>query len=166
MLSSWLGEPHVARWWREPSDAAAVEARYGPAIDGADPTELFVVECSAEPVGFIQRYATDDEPAWRRTLEDAGLFEPAIGVDYLIGRADQTGSGLGPVMISAFVAHSWRRYPEVRVVAVTVQQDNRASWRALEKAGFRRAWSGRLDSEDPGDEGPSHLYLLERPQAR
>ncbi|HWA66929.1 MAG TPA: acetyltransferase, partial [Mycobacteriales bacterium] len=44
MLFEWLRQPHVAKWWREvPADLAAVEAEYGPCIDGADPTELYVV---------------------------------------------------------------------------------------------------------------------------
>ena len=42
LLAEWLGRPHVARWWREPSDLAAVEATYGPLIDGSDPTEGFI----------------------------------------------------------------------------------------------------------------------------
>lgn len=153
----------MARWWREPSDPPSVEVRYGPCLDGRDATELFVVEVDGEPVGFIQRYQSDDEPEWRRTLESAGLRSRAIGIDYLIGSPGRTGSGLGPAMIAAFARKCWSRYPSVPIVAVTVQQENRPSWRALEKAGFRRAWSGRLDSEDPSDDGPSYLYLLDRP---
>ena len=162
MLASWLEQPHVARWWRDPSDARSVEARYGPSVDGRDPTEMFVVEADGEPVAFIQRYQSGDEPEWRRMLDSAGLVTPAIGIDYLIGATGRTGTGLGPAMIAAFVAGCWERYPSASVVAVAVQQENRPSWRALEKAGFRRAWSGRLDSDDPSDDGPSYLYLLAR----
>ena len=43
-LSGWLAEPHVARWWRDPNDLAAVTATYQPCIDGTDPTEVFVIE--------------------------------------------------------------------------------------------------------------------------
>jgi aminoglycoside 6'-N-acetyltransferase len=163
LLSSWLAEPHVARWWREPGHPAAVEARYGPSVDGRDPTELFIIEVDDQPVGFIQRYESRDEPEWQRTLESAGLRERAIGIDYLIGRPEHTGSGLGPMIIEAFVRECWCRYPDAVVVAVAVQQENRPSWRALEKADFRRAWSGELDSEDLSDDGPSYLYLLGRP---
>ena len=139
----------------------AVEARYGPSVDGRDPSELFIVEVDDQPVGFIQRYESHDEPEWRRTLESAGLGA-SDRIDYLIGRPEHTGSGLGPAIIDAFVRQCWRRYPEASVVAVAVQQENRPSWRALEKAAFRRAWSGELDSDDPSDDGPSYLYLLGR----
>jgi hypothetical protein len=46
-------------------------------------------------------------------------------------------------------------------IIVTVAQENLASCRILEKAGFRRIWSGVLDSPDP--EGPEHVYVLNRP---
>ena len=42
------------------------------------------------------------------------------------------------------------------------QQANVASWRALERAGYTRWWSGQLDSDDPGDAGPAHLYGIRR----
>ena len=48
-LSGWLAEPHVARWWRDPNDLAAVTATYQPCIDGTDPTEVFVIEAGAGP---------------------------------------------------------------------------------------------------------------------
>jgi aminoglycoside 6'-N-acetyltransferase len=132
-------------------------------VDGADPAEVFIVEWAGEPVGLIQRYQTDDEPVWTATLRAAGHRERSIGIDYLIGREDRIGIGLGPAIIDAFVAATWDRYPGVSVVAVAVQQDNRRSWRALEKAGFRRFWAGVLESDDPSDEGPSYLYLRRRP---
>jgi aminoglycoside 6'-N-acetyltransferase len=43
LLFEWLRRPHVAEWWRAvPADRAAVEAEYGPCIDGDDPTDLFL----------------------------------------------------------------------------------------------------------------------------
>ena len=54
------------------------------------------------------------------------------------------------------------RYPDVRCVVAAPQQENVASWRALEKAGFTRAWSGVLDSDDPSDDGPAFVYRIDR----
>ena len=51
----------------------------------------------------------------------------------------------------------------VVAIVVTVQIENRRSWRALEKAGYRRTWSGFVHSGDPSDDGPSHVYVLDRP---
>jgi aminoglycoside 6'-N-acetyltransferase len=162
-LSAWISAPHVQPWWREDPDAVAVEARYGPALDGRDPTELFIVERDGLPVGMIQRYRLADNPGWRAAMTAAGSPGEAAGIDYFIGDVSLIGQGLGPRLIEQFVAGTWERYPEITAVVVAVQQDNRRSWRALEKAGFGRCWSGIVDSDDPSDNGPSHVYLQFRP---
>ena len=165
LLARWLAAPHVERWWREPADSAAVEANYGPSIDGADPTEHFVVRVDDCDIGMIQRYRIADSPEYQQALAPAGTPPDAASLDYLIGDPDRIGRGLGPALIAHTAGTVWLRYPEVPAIVVAVQQDNRRSWRALEKAGFHRVWSGKIVSADPSDEGPSHVYLLTRPPA-
>jgi aminoglycoside 6'-N-acetyltransferase len=86
----------------------------------------------------------------------------AAGIDYLIGEPDLVGRGVGSAVIAAFspLVFQWR---PVETIVVTVQQANVASWRILEKAGYQRIWSGELESPDPSDDGPEHVYLLTRP---
>lgn len=163
-LSRWLEAAHVKLWWRETGDADAVEAAYGPAIDGTDPTELLIAELDGRPIGMLQRYRLAEDPAYERALEPAGAPRPAAGLDYLIGEADLTGRGLGPQMIVEGSAGAWTAYPEIVAIVVVVQADNRPSWRALEKAGYRRAWSGLVESGDPSDDGLSYVYVLDRPR--
>jgi aminoglycoside 6'-N-acetyltransferase len=162
-LGRWLEAPHVKRWWRELGDPESVAAAYGPAIDGADPTELFVAVLDGHPIGMVQRYRIADNPDYQRALEPAGTPPAAAGLDYLIGEVELTGRGLGPLLIAEASASAWQAYPEITAIVVAVQSDNRPSWRALEKAGYRRAWSGVVDSGDPSDDGPSHVYVLDRP---
>lgn len=159
LLSQWLAAPHVWTWWREGFDLAAIEARYGPSIDGADPTECFMVLLDDGPVGFVQRYLLRDNPQWQRALAVAGTPDDGAGIDYLIGVEDLVGQGLGPDIIGRFVADTWTRYSDVTAIVVDVDIENRRSWRALEKAGFVRVWSGLLESDDPSDNGPNHVYL-------
>lgn len=163
LLAQWLAAPHVQRWWREASDLASVEKEYGPAADGIDPTDVCIVEEDRRPVGMIQRYRLVDYPEWARAMPAGHTCPDGAGIDYLIGDQTRIGQGLGGRVISAFVEETWARYPDVPSVVVAVQQANRRSWRALEKAGFRRAWAGMLDSDDPSDEGPSYVYELARP---
>jgi aminoglycoside 6'-N-acetyltransferase len=162
LLGQWLAAPHVEPWWREPHDAASVELRYGPGVDGKDPTELFIVQRAGRPVGLAQRYLIDDNPEWKQSLAPAGLPEPSVGIDYLIGAVELTGRGIGPIVIDRFVEDTWPRHPSAVAVVAGVAQANRRSWRALEKSGFRRAWSGVLTSNEPSDEGPTYVYLRRR----
>lgn len=163
LLGRWIRAPHVAPWWRHDGDGSAVVEAFGPCLDGSDPTEVFVVEGAAGPVGIIQRYWLCDFPDWQAAVRPAGAAEPALGIDYLIGEESLIGRGLGPEMIDAFVTQTLRQHPEAAAIVVAVQQANRRSWRALEKAGFTRASAGSVDSTDPSDEGPQYLYLRSGP---
>lgn len=163
LLAEWLSRPHVEKWWREACDMTAVEAAYGPMIDGDDPTQGFIAVNDGRPIGFLQRYLLADSPDWQQTVAVGVGVIPGLGIDYVIGEESLTGQGLGPQMISALVVDSWAAYPEIPAVVVDVLQDNRASWRALERAGFHRAWEGTLESDHPSDQGPGYLYLKTRP---
>ena len=158
LLSEWLATPHVAAWWREDPAPDAVEERYGPGIDGRDPTELFVVEIDGQPAGMIQRYLLRDYPSWAATVDTSD----AAGIDYLIGTETLTGRGIGTRMIDKFSALTFDRYPAIDHIVVAVQQANPASWRSLEKAGYRRIFAGTIESTDPSDDGPSFLYERRR----
>lgn len=161
-VATWLAEPHVAEWWTEPAPTVtAVAAQYGPCVDGDDPTEVFIVELEGEPVGLIQRYRCDD-PDWARVLAELGA-EPAAGFDYLIGPPEVTGRGVGTTVLGRLLAATWVDLPDHDHVAVLVQQANRRSWRALERAGFGRTWAGSVHTGDPDDDGPSYLYVADRP---
>jgi aminoglycoside 6'-N-acetyltransferase len=164
ILATWFAEPHVARWWREPSDPVSVKQNYGPLADGLDPTEGFIVHFSGRPIGYVQRYLIDDHPDWRETIWDALGQTGGIGIDYVIGEPDFVGRAIGRRLISQFVHASWERYPSTNQVVVAMQQENIASWKALESVGFRRVWSGDLVSSDPSDRGPSFIYILDRNQ--
>jgi aminoglycoside 6'-N-acetyltransferase len=165
MVAGWQARPHVAPWWQRDPGLAAVRARYLPCLEGSDPTELFILEAAGTPVGFFQHYLIADYPQWAATLEGTGQpgMHAAAGIDYLIGDAAFTGRGLGTVAIAVFTRLVFARYLATRLVAVAVAQDNTASWRALEKAGYERCWAGELASDDPSDQGPMYLYRRGRP---
>lgn len=163
LLARWFTAEHVAPWWREEADLAAIEKRYGPTIDGADPTEVFVVDLEGAATGLVQWYRVADNPVWRDALAPSGYGdETAASIDYLIGDAALIGKGLGPRIIEQFLTEVWPRYPEISAIVTSTSQDNPRSWRALERVGFRRVWAGEIVSDDPSDEGLSYLYRRER----
>jgi aminoglycoside 6'-N-acetyltransferase len=170
LLATWLATPHVARWWPDDHDLEAVRDGYAPMVDGTDSTRGFVVEDAGRSIGYLQRYALDDEPNWALVLTEAlgGRVDlrRALGLDYLIGEIDSVGRGVGTAMLLAFTEATWSTEAEVDSFVVAVQQENVASWSALERAGFRRVWSGTLVTDDPSDQGPAHVYLCGRTAQR
>jgi len=161
-LAEWQSRPHVARWWRDPSDLASITAAYEPCLDGREPTEVFILEVDGESAGLMQRYLVDDYPAWAAALG----IEDAAGMDYYIGEERMTGRGIGSQALRRFAEATLDRYPGVALVVADPQQDNEASWRALENAGFERLWAGDLETDDPSDEGPAFIYGLTRAEVR
>jgi aminoglycoside 6'-N-acetyltransferase len=160
LLATWLDTPHVAHWWpREDTSLAALDAHYGPAIDGTDQSRLFLILIDdGTPVGFCETYLHADNPEWDQTI---GLPNVA-GIDYLIGAPELCGHGLGTAMIGAFTGLVFGLYPQVSGIASVPQAANPASRRVLEKNGFRLVDVRTVESDDPGDSGPAAIYLLER----
>src|SRR5690606_9629397 len=83
MLVEWFAEPSIARWWNEPADLSSVESKYGPRVEGREPTSMWIVEIEGRPGGLLQCYRHVDHPE-----HDACVGVPdAVGIDYLIGNA-------------------------------------------------------------------------------
>jgi aminoglycoside 6'-N-acetyltransferase len=133
-VTRWRQSEHVQRWWRgvgEPTPEA-VEARYGPRIDGLTPTRMWVVEVNGRSVGFIQDYRIGDYP-------DYALLTPdpeAIGIDYAIGDPAWVGRGLGVRLLWAWMLRARHRFPEAASYFAAPDHRNAASLRILAKAGF------------------------------
>ena len=163
LLSRWLAEPLVDRWWNDEASPEAVERDYGPVVDGLEPTDVFLV-VTDRPVGLVQRYAIS---AYPEDLEElAALCElpaGALSIDYLLGEPAARGHGLGTEMIRTFVARSWTACPGADDVVVPVAAGNRASWRTLERAGFVRIAEGPLAPDNPIDPPDHYVYRITRP---
>jgi aminoglycoside 6'-N-acetyltransferase len=165
LVARWLAEPLVARWWNHETSPAAIERDFGPSVDGHDATEVFVAAVADQPFGLIQRYPIDAYAEYVEELSTVcALPAGALSVDYLIGEPDLRGRGLGATLIAAVVDQSWPRYPRADDVIVPVSAGNRASWRALERAGFRRIAEGDMQPDNPRDSLKHYVYRLQRPR--
>lgn len=166
-LATWLSEPQVARWWNQPTSTEALEAEFGAAIDGTEPTQVFLARTDGAPFGLIQRYVIASYPEYVEELSALYPLPPgALSVDYLIGGATDRGRGLGAAMITGLVADSWAAHPTATAVLVAMHAANTASWRAVQRAGFRRVAAGDLTPDNPIDTRDHYLYRLDRPQVR
>lgn len=164
MLQAWLRDPLVARWWCHDSSREGVERDFGPSVRGEEPGEDLVVSLGARPVGLVQRAVIADYP--EQLAEFAALVDVpdgAVELDYLIGEPALRGRGLGPRIIAALMADTWRTHPRSPAVIVAVVAANRASWRALEKAGLRRVAEGAMEPDNPADDPLHYVYRTDRP---
>ncbi len=157
MLHRWLNEPGVVRWW-EGDDVSweAVVRDYGSSSAGS--TEHWIASVDETAFGWIQCYPAADDPEETEAWFALGIDRTAAGIDYLVGDPDQRGRGLGSAMIRAFVADvAFGLHPGWSQVCAGPFADNVASWRALEKAGFRLV--GIIEGKD----GQCRLMAAERP---
>ena len=119
--------------------------KYGPRVDGVEPTRVFVIEYTGRPIGWIQWYLWSDYPEHARQLR-AELA--SAGIDLAIGELAMTGLGLGPVAIREFLRQIVFADPSVRPVITDPEESNFRSLRAFEKAGFTLANTIQLDGEN------------------
>jgi aminoglycoside 6'-N-acetyltransferase len=124
MIERWLGERHVAKWWRQIDQELNEIARH---IKGSD-VEPYVVSEGGRPIGYLQTYpaeADSDVPP-----------QPAatLGVDFFIGETAALGRGHGPGMLIA-LAEQCRAAGIVRLIA-DPDGRNVSSVGCLGRAGF------------------------------
>ena len=164
LLARWLQTAHVARWWNHETSPAALERDFGPTIDGDDLADIFIAVLQRHPIGLIQRYAFADNLDYATELV-ALVPVPAAAwsMDYFIGEPARLRSGLGSAMLQSMVRATWRDAPDAPAVIVPVAVANVASWRSLERAGFRRVAQGLLTPDNPVDDGEHYVYRVDRP---
>ena len=155
LLREWLARPHVRPWWRDSIDDSIRE--YEQAIAGLDPSDHYLIVVDERPIGLIETYAVSDHPEWEAIVQ---VGEGVAGVDLLIGEADLTGRGLGPRILADFVERVAFARPDTLACVAAVDEENRRSWRAFEKAGF----SYDRDVEEEGH--PHRLMRLDRGYAQ
>ena len=151
LVEVWLHREHVARWWRD--DVGDAIADYRAAVEGDDPTDHFLIVIDGRPAGMIQTYRVEDHPDWQRLVQ---VGDDVAGVDLLIGEPDLVGHGLGARVLTAFVRDVVLADPATNAIVATVEEANRRSWRAFEKAGFRHV----RDVEEDGL--PHRLMRVDR----
>ena len=94
---------------------------------------------------MVETYLVSDYPEWEAVVQvGAGV----AGVDLLIGEPDLTGRGLGPEVLRGFL----RDFIAAAACVASVDEENRPSWRAFEKAGFRHV-------RDIEEEGRPHRLM-------
>ncbi|SEF18071.1 GNAT family N-acetyltransferase [Jiangella alba] len=164
LLGRWLEQPYVARWWNHDTGPDDLERDFGGTADGTEPGEDLLALDDGEPIGLVQRSRLADFAEYRD--EFAALTDVPEGtatIDYLVGDPGRVGRGVGTAVIRAVVDDTWRTQPAVPALLVAVVAANERSWRALERAGFRRVAEGPMEPDNPVDDPLHYVYRLDRP---
>jgi RimJ/RimL family protein N-acetyltransferase len=122
LLHSWVQRPHVAQWWAEPRTLEDIERDYLPVVAGASSTHAYIVLLDDAPVGFIQSYVVEADPAAR-------------GIDQFIADGELVGRGLGTAVVRAFVDRLFAD-PAVTKVLTDPSPSNERAIRCYARAGF------------------------------
>lgn len=163
LLQRWLAEPHVARWWNHETSPEAVRRDFGPAVRKEEPSEELVALVEGAPVGLLERSFLADYPVYLRQFASAtDVPAGALTIDYLIGDPARTGRGLGTALIRSALHHAWADHDTASCVLTAVVAANRASWRALEKAGFVRVAEAVMEPDNPIDDPLHYVYRINR----
>lgn len=158
LLAEWINAPHVAKFWDGKTDVQAVREKYSDRLTEQSSTRVFIATLNGQPVGMIQCYRHADYPDWDAAVK----IKHAAGIDYLIGAVEYTGKGFGPAMIHLIAKYIFEKYDDIDCIVSAPQQNNYASCRALEKAGFHLKETRKLDSNCVSDSDVSSIYLLQR----
>jgi aminoglycoside 6'-N-acetyltransferase len=166
LLSDWLSRPHVHRYWHHDFSAEGVARDFGPGTRGEEAGEDLLVSVDGRPAALVQRSRIADYAEDFQELNAIVDVPPgAVTIDYFIADPSHTGRGLGSAIIRAVVADTWSSYPQCPAIIVPVVSGNIASWRALEKAGFRRVGEGDMEPDNPVDP-PLHIVSrIDRPRS-
>jgi aminoglycoside 6'-N-acetyltransferase len=127
MIQRWLGTPHVAEWWHDPSEQFELVSGD---LDHPDMTQYIVITEGRE-FAYLQCYNLS---TWNTGFGPQP--EGTRGLDQFIGEADMLGRGHGSAFVKAF-ADQLLVSGAPRLVTDPDPANARAI-RAYEKAGFCR----------------------------
>ncbi len=128
----WQASAAASPWFAGGLALEQANVRYGPRLAGTDPIRMFVLHRDGRDIGYAQTYQLSDLP-------DSALIpapSDALGIDFLIGESDLVGHGIGSRLIVAVADFARWLFPGANQVVACPDHRNRASCRALEKAGF------------------------------
>jgi|SRR5271165_77101 len=158
LVTAWLHEPHVARWYLAGSTVEREIDELRQCIAGEQPGRVLTILERDRPIGWCQWYLCRD---YRDHAAAIGAEPDDIGIDYAIGDPARAGDGLGTELIGVLVATVRAERPAAGLVA-DPEAANIASRRVLEKNGFKLIHERPVASE-PTD-AVMAIYRLAPPQ--
>jgi aminoglycoside 6'-N-acetyltransferase len=135
MLTGWLAEPHVRRFYqKQPITLAEVAEEYGPTIRGEEPSLSHIALSEGRPFGYIQCYANMAYPDYAATIG----VDHGISVDLYLGDPAFVGGGYGRAMLAAYLRDvAFPAHPDETLAYIAHEPDNLAALACSQAVGFK-----------------------------
>jgi aminoglycoside 6'-N-acetyltransferase len=136
LLTAWLAEPHVRRFYQKTSvSLEEVASEYGPCVRGEEPSICHLAIGAGKPFGYLQCYCNADYREWADLIGVDG----GISVDLFIGDSAYLRQGFGRAALRGYLQRVAFPYYNFETRAyIAHAQVNTAALRCSQAAGFRR----------------------------
>jgi ribosomal protein S18 acetylase RimI-like enzyme len=149
-LREWMAEPHVAKFWQEPTNEVEFREKYLKKLStrGVHPS---IISLGGAPIGYIQEYEAEKVGGGWWPDAKPGTF----GIDQYIGDPKWLNLGLGTQLIRQFVLRLFEN-EKVKEIITDPDPSNGRAIRVYEKIGFKKI----AQIQTPG--GDAYLLKLTR----
>ncbi|MCY1141190.1 GNAT family N-acetyltransferase [Actinoplanes sp. Pm04-4] len=132
LVSRWMGEPHVERFWEQAWPPARWAEALAEQLSG-DYSRPLLISYEGRPFAYVEVYRTP--------LDVVGLHYDTdphdLGVHLAIGDRERTGRGLGRAMVSAIADGLHAADPRCRRLLADPDERHEMARRMFVGAGFR-----------------------------
>ncbi|MGH6811555.1 MAG: GNAT family N-acetyltransferase [Methylocella sp.] len=135
LLTAWLAEPHVRKFYQKTSvTLEEVASEYGPCVRGEEPSVCHLAISAGKPFAYLQCYRNADYREWAELIGEDG----AISVDLFIGDSTCLRKGFGRAALSGYLQRvAFPYYNRETRAYIAHEQVNTAALRCSQAAGFR-----------------------------
>lgn len=161
-LARWLSDPDVHAWYREGEPTVEnLGDRYGPVIEGSDPTSAWIASIDGRPAGQVQCSRIAPESEYGMALDLSPPYRDGVaGVDILLGEPRFRNGGWGPLVLRAFLRRilfgRWR----VPAAIIAPELMNTRAIHAYERAGFRWLKTVPIEDGDPDNTEDEYVTVV------
>ena len=135
MLTGWLAEPHVRKFYQKmPVSLADVASEYGAAVRGEEPSHCHLAIHEDALFAYLQCYRNGDYPEWANLIG----VEDGISVDLYVGAPKFLSKGFGRAALSLYLERvAFPLYPDETRVYIAHERINASALRCSQAVGFR-----------------------------
>ncbi|MGH6838588.1 MAG: GNAT family N-acetyltransferase [Methylocella sp.] len=136
LLTAWLAEPHVRRFYQKTSVALEdVALEYGPCVRSEEPGVCHLAISAGTPFAYLQCYRNADYREWADLIGVDG----GISVDLFIGDSTYLRKGFGRAALSGYLLRvAFPYYREEKNAYIAHDRRNVGALNCSLAVGFRR----------------------------